>query len=1238
MATYISSGITYVSNGQTLDTPYVYKSGSVVVLSGGSVSAAFLSSGGVEIVSSGGIDRYADIVSGGVMTVSLGGLTSLTSVYSSGSLVAVGGRVSGCILFESGAKMYVNGVDHGTSVTKGYASDVTIHSGAEAFIGVHGVGSAVKVVSGSLTVNNRGYIEGAQVGIDSGTSRGAIVNVQQGASAHLTYVHSNGMLVVSCDKVTATRVSSGGSVIVSSGGLISGTRANGGVVDLLPKGSAQDTVVQGYGSRGAMYISSGASATRTTIQGSASMVILKGGFTFGSNHLNDGTLYINSGGYAFTFDVDSGGKVNVSAGGIASDFVLSNGRMSLLSDYAAGSGHAYAEWISIMSSGNVFVSSGASITSSFVEGGYLMINSGGDAKEIEVGYGSTGGLLRVYEGGYASGVNVSSGASADVAGGNLNNVFVRTGGNLLVNGSGYVSGGSAYGSVYVADAASATALDILLLGSMAVRGKATNCTIYSGGYVTVSSGGKLTSAYASTGGIFTVSSGGTASVSGTGISATLDGGVMNVFSGQVRVINVKDGVFNLQTSSYLSSGYVSGGSLVIAFGCSANNVDVSCGVGGKVSVAQLTVYSGGKTSNGHIHGAHGSMLVLSGGNANSMTIDSGANASVRGAIDTCFVSSGGSIYVSSGGAVASRTTIGSSGKMVVLDGGNASITIIGSGGELMVFYNATANLVNVNGGLLTMNSSGSATSAYIREGGSAVVSSRGRITSANIESGGMADVLSSGYLYSAFVSSGGLVKNSGGILGDVRVLNGGTVVCHSGTVWGQVSSGGDIVFSGGWTDTLSVSSGGRVRMAGYVDFTYTGGIVFSGGTLDFDISNQTTPHDWVLLDGFDAIDDIGGKLAYTLTVSDTQAKSDYQLASYAGSFNKSITVKNTAGETLGSLNVGQIVNIGGVNYALNVGADDVLSVTIGAAVYSGTAKSDIDGNGISDVMFVWTGEHGDGNYQHGYWMNGTSEWQSVGVAHPAEWDNLGCYDMTGDGKADSVLFGNVTSEAGIHGAYIGYYADANDLDANWVNIGYLTNEDNIDWKNAVGNLTGNATGVNSIVWYTYELGALGVWTDGTENWVQIASGFNADWTLIGCGDFSGDGADQVVMAYNGGEKYYAYAIDGSYTELGASDSGWTFRAIGDFSGDSRDDIVAFHKETGIVAIWGDGLASNWSQLGQLDAKDWFIVGCGDYNSDGNDDLLVRQNSTGMLGYYASGDMTAWTELGRGVDMNWTVIA
>ena len=297
------------------------------------------------------------------------------------------------------------------------------------------------------------------------------------------------------------------------------------------------------------------------------------------------------------------------------------------------------------------------------------------------------------------------------------------------------------------------------------------------------------------------------------------------------------------------------------------------------------------------------------------------------------------------------------------------------------------------------------------------------------------------------------------------------------------------------------------------------------------------------------------------------------------------------------------------------------------------AKGDVDGSGVSDVMFQYTG----GDYQLGFWMNGTNSWRGNGLQHPADWEVLGAYDMNSNGRADSVLVGNVVVN-GVKGAYIGYYLDSDDADANWTNIGYLNNADGIAWRNKVGNLTGNE-GKNSIVWYAPELYALGAWTDGTDAWTTLSNNFGGDaWSLVGCGDFTGDGRDAVVMALNGGELYYAVGIDGSASELAKSDSGWEVRAIGDFSGDGIDDIVAFHKETGLVAKWADGLVSNWSQLGQLDAKDWFVVGAGDYDGDAQDDLLVRQYSTGMLGYYSSGDMARWNVLGYGVDMSWTVIA
>jgi hypothetical protein len=211
-----------------------------------------------------------------------------------------------------------------------------------------------------------------------------------------------------------------------------------------------------------------------------------------------------------------------------------------------------------------------------------------------------------------------------------------------------------------------------------------------------------------------------------------------------------------------------------------------------------------------------------------------------------------------------------------------------------------------------------------------------------------------------------------------------------------------------------------------------------------------------------------------------------------------------------------------------------------------------------------------------------------------------------------------------------------------VNIGYLTNEKNIDWKNAVGNLTGNASGVNSIVWYAPELYSLGAWKDGKEDWVSLSGNFGGDdWTLVGCGDFDGDGKDSIVMSGANGTYFYAANLDGTSASLGSANwSGWEVRAIGDFKGDGKDDLVLFHKESGSMVMIADGIADEgkYISLDQLDAEDWFVVGAGDYNGDQQDDLLVRQYSTGMLGYYASGDTTQWNVLGYGVSMEWTVIA
>jgi len=424
-----------------------------------------------------------------------------------------------------------------------------------------------------------------------------------------------------------------------------------------------------------------------------------------------------------------------------------------------------------------------------------------------------------------------------------------------------------------------------------------------------------------------------------------------------------------------------------------------------------------------------------------------------------------------------------------------------------------------------------------------------------------------------------------------------------------------------------ISSGGK--LTGKITFVGSASAyLYSGSILDFDLT-QTSAGAEALVNSLWVIQ---GSPLFTLTVDGTQADGVYSLAGGASSFKKTVTVVDTSGNELGTLTVGEASDIDGTTYTLNLD-DGLLSVAVESAMVVTAARGDRDGNGVSDVMFVWTGN----NYAHGYWMNGTSEWwsaNSTGVS--ADWDNLGSYDMSGDGKADAVMFGNVVVNDA-KGAYIGYYQDGDDANG-WVNIGFLDNSDNVAWKNAVGNLTGGTA--NSIVWYAPDLYAMGAWTDGTDTWVTLSNSFGgAEWALVGCGDFDGDGKDSVVMSYNGGQIFYTVNLDGAGDSLGSLNwSGWDVRAIGDFAGDGKDDIVLFHAETGSMVMLANGSADDYTSIGQLDPNDWFVAGCGDYNGDGADDLLVRQYSTGMLGYYSNGDTTKWGELGRGVDMDWTVIA
>ena len=273
--------------------------------------------------------------------------------------------------------------------------------------------------------------------------------------------------------------------------------------------------------------------------------------------------------------------------------------------------------------------------------------------------------------------------------------------------------------------------------------------------------------------------------------------------------------------------------------------------------------------------------------------------------------------------------------------------------------------------------------------------------------------------------------------------------------------------------------------------------------------------------------------------------------------------------------------------------------------FNGDGRSDILWRNIDGQMSNWLGQANGGFVQNN---------ANAAAVVPTSWQIAGTGDFNGDGR-DDILWRNTDGQL-----------------SNWLATasgGFIQNNANAAavvstaWQ-VVGTGDFNGDGRDDILWRN---------TNGTvTDWLGTAAGgFTANdanaarfvptsWTVVGTGDFNGDGRDDILWRNSNGQlSDWLGQANGGFVLNDANaltivDTAWSVVGTGDFNGDGRDDIL-WRNSNGQLSNWlgqaNGGFVNNGAISGVFVPLAWSVVAIGDYNGDGRDDILWR-NSNGTV--------------------------
>ena len=558
-----------------------------------------------------------------------------------------------------------------------------------------------------------------------------------------------------------------------------------------------------------------------------------------------------------------------------------------------------------------YVSSGVSSGGLTLTGDYMEIYNGGIANSTTV---NSQGTLYVNSGGTADNTTVNSGGTVNVYSGgtatqttvNRYGVIQLSGGTATSttnNGSMYISSGGVANSTTVHD------------GDMYIEngGVANSTTVDFGGYMIISNGGVANSTTVDFDGYMIISSGGTAT---DVIWTPCVGRVFEEEGAYVTYASQYSGVYFGSAAQLLSSAMVMDNKIV----------------------------------------ADGSMYVMSGGVANSTTVDDYGDMYIAsgGVANSTTVNSRGYMYINSGGTHRGSLQLNAGAVVSAYEGSTIDFTLTNRTAEDGYLINDLSLITGVPTYTITVSADQAAGTYKLAQGAS---SFSGSITiGTETETYGTLTVNGEALSYGNFsfnllntdgnlqlnvrkhnviVSSGSVVSGTqifdgkltipdGAVTSDTEVKSGGSMLVSSGGTANStiVSSGGNMtIFEDGVASSTEVKSGGSMLVSGGVasdTLVSSGGnmTIFEGG-----VANSTTVDygGWVNVSS-------GG------VANDTEMYYDAEL-NIAGGTANGVTMKELCsifvsdGGVLNNLitdNTGGVVWVenGTVNQAVLLGDDD----------------------------------------------------------------------------------------------------------------------------------------------------------------------------------------------------------------------------------------------------------------------------------------------------------------------------